>query len=347
MGYEIERYNSSNQEVFFAFAREIWPDDPRKWDPDYLAWLYCGGREMESNLFLFRHDGRVVGSLGTFPVEWKCADKIHPALWVADFFLLPDYRNKGLGVLLLKEAESCAEVLLTTGMSESAETLYRKLKWNECHRGELFLLLRDARSMLARGFGSRLVKSMFRLGAGLFFRFRSLLGGRCPELPAGVRMTPLDRWDPRLWTLWQKWAERLSVACLRTPEWVGWRYFGGPSPVNSALIAEKGEACVGAVFVSLDQDSNGFRRGRILDCFWDPDLHGLARPILKEALSRLLKQDPAYVTAISALPEIRHALNRLGFLAVQNRPIMWKGPEIPPDARWHFSLGDSDSGLGQ
>lgn len=346
MGYEIERYNRGNSVSFFEFAGEIWPDDPRKRNPGYIAWLYGDGTNRESNLILFLHDRRVVGSLGTFPVRWKCGDKVHSALWVADFYLLPEYRNKGLGVLLLKEAESRAEVLLTTGMSESAETLYRKLKWMEFDRGDLFLLLRDARAILSRNFGSTLIKFIVRIGAVPFFRLRSLLGGRRPRTPVGVEIRQIDHRDSRISGLWKKWEKSVTAGGIRSPEWIAWRYASEPSPNRWVLAAEKGSDCVGVVFLSLDEDHNGFRRARILDFFWDPDLPEICGAILNEGVRLLLSHSPAYITTIASLPEPARILNRLGFVAVQGRPVMLKGVEVPPDALWHFTMGDSDSGLG-
>jgi GNAT superfamily N-acetyltransferase len=78
-------------------------------------------------LLLAFHQNRCVAYHGLLPGLLKSHGNFSKVYWLVTFFVSPDYRNKGIGKLLVKDIQSLSTDLVTTGITKAAEGVYRSM----------------------------------------------------------------------------------------------------------------------------------------------------------------------------------------------------------------------------
>lgn len=81
--------------------------------------------------FALLADGRMVGYIGTLPVRFRAGDREFPGHWMKGFMVLPEYRNGGVGFLVLKRALEELPVAGSLSVAPSARRLFTATGFSE------------------------------------------------------------------------------------------------------------------------------------------------------------------------------------------------------------------------
>ncbi len=76
-------------------------------------------------------ENTIVGHLGTMPVELSMGDSLARAVWLTDFYVLPEFRKKMVGLLLLRHVMQTQEIALALGTTDQVSELLRGIGWND------------------------------------------------------------------------------------------------------------------------------------------------------------------------------------------------------------------------
>lgn len=134
MRVDIRPYTPQDWESLSDFIRQHWAADHPMTRRDLFEWQYRGFSEGPGVLLL--HDRqRLLGFLGLIQAEYQVnrprADRVRGcalAMWMVH----PEFRQAGLGLALLREAESQASVVVCLGANAEAGRYYGRRGYRCC-----------------------------------------------------------------------------------------------------------------------------------------------------------------------------------------------------------------------
>lgn len=126
MNYKIKKISDVNQEDLIRFLNKVFPSRLEYFKNNW-RWPYrIGYSNFEPILILI--DKEIVGIAGLIPAKLRLNDKFFQAIWFTDFHILKEFRNKGLGKLLVKEWMKNSSLQITYCNDESLR-IFKKFGW--------------------------------------------------------------------------------------------------------------------------------------------------------------------------------------------------------------------------
>ncbi len=280
--------NDFYQQVFPARADFL----KRNW-----RWLYRTTCEttVKSPIVVMK-DGQVAGHVGLIPLSLRRADDQRTAVWVCDIAVLPEYRGKTVGGILLSEAMAACPLRIGFP-NELSWKLITKFGWKgDLDTFGLSLLLRPDRHPKLRDSssskpGMKSLAALAGLATRILWRARTLAIGNLICAPAT---------DARL----ADFEETQSPAALhvaRSREFLNWRIAAHPdSEAHFVLATTDGKAAAIARIVA-DGDC---RRLHLLTLKLDPfDPRKLSK-LLAGVVRWALAEQIDVITAVTSDPEV-------------------------------------------
>lgn len=180
--------------------------------------------------------GRIVGFLGAIPGIYQFDGRQVPGVALALWVVAQEYRNSGLGILLMREVAKQGEVVLCLGVAPAVFRYY-----------------------LATGY--KLLPALHRyvvpLDAGAYAMLldqpvdAATIGRWCPS-PAARLPEPKPIDADELAAIWAVSASQWKLSLVRTPEFWAWRY----TQAVGFEYLQFGDARRGAVVARLDRISS-------------------------------------------------------------------------------------------
>lgn len=138
-------YQDSDFESLIQFLKANWSEQHAIYDKALFDWQY---RIHEGNLaesLLLKDNDEIVGFLGNIPGEYNVFGEhckgVAFAMWIVD----EKYRNSGLGILLLKEAEKNNQVTLTLGCNLQVAPMYERMGYSYSDHLNRYVLPLDSK----------------------------------------------------------------------------------------------------------------------------------------------------------------------------------------------------------
>jgi GNAT superfamily N-acetyltransferase len=240
---EIRTYQPTDWPALRGFIHGHWRADHPYTDRALFDWQFAGfGPSSGSASKVIADAGRIVGFLGGIPGEYWVIDRVVPGVVFDLWFVHPDLRNAGVGLLMMKELEEEFEASCCLGINLDVVKYYTGRGY-----GYGASLHRWVVPLRADGF-RRLVLAGARHVAG---------GGQVADWdprPSGRPLQPLADVDPsELRRLYERTVEPvMRFAVHRSDEYWPWRYlravgfkylfFG--SPVESGFVVARVEQVI-------------------------------------------------------------------------------------------------------
>ena len=98
-------------------------------------------------------DNRCVGYHGVLPGFLRDEDRQSRVYWLVTFFLKPDCRGKGYGKRLVQEIQRTGVDLVTTGITDAAEGVYRSVGFQTLGELVYYRIRADESQLIASDFG--------------------------------------------------------------------------------------------------------------------------------------------------------------------------------------------------
>ncbi len=318
------------REALFDFARRVAGEITLVHSPEHWAWQYednPGVTPGRAPVYLFRHEGRIAGHLGTIPVTLQARGEELRAGWTAGLVTAPEVRSRGAGVRLIERWTRDVDVSLVLGTTPDAEALFRSLGWLRPAGGHLrsYAKLLDADAVIRKRVSNPLARKALSSVANVALS-RIL---RTPSVEGGdLEVSTFDRFDARFDDFWDRVKGGYPLIVRRDRRYLQWKFGSQPDVPYIRLLAER---------------SGGSSAGKDT---------GAAKQIAGYAILRVMKRKPyvAYIVDWLAAAEDAEAwryllaasVDLLGARGVQQIWCVVLSPVAEAHLRWFgFKLRES------
>lgn len=317
--------------------------DPGLWD-----WQYDGNpcQGEASSAFLFVDPPRVLGLLGTIPVELCAEGDACRGAWGIDVVSHPEFRNAGIGGYLVTAWDRETPVSLSLGVTDMALEVFRASGRVFAGSIPVFKRVLDPRKVLGRRFGSPLLAG----AAGWLVHWRARRAARPDSFPAALDFRPLEAFGPEADRLWEEARPAHAFAVRRSSAYLTWRFLEKPES-SYRVFGVTRDGTLGGYVVTQVLERDGLRTGYVADLLFrsDPELVDFA---LARAVASLADEGADLVECLASHAEYQRALSRAGFF---KRPsttrFLYKVNDPALEERfrgadrleaWHITYADSD-----
>ncbi|WP_179030817.1 GNAT family N-acetyltransferase [Paenibacillus kribbensis] len=127
---EIVKYRDSDYESLVAFMRINWSPEHAIYNKELFDWQYRIDENGLSESLLLIDNGCIEGFLGVIPGEYSSNGEQYKGISFAMWIVSEKYRNSGLGIMLMKEAEKYNSVCLTLGCNFQVVPMYERMGYS-------------------------------------------------------------------------------------------------------------------------------------------------------------------------------------------------------------------------
>jgi GNAT superfamily N-acetyltransferase len=332
---------------FLSSQNMMRSEDELRWKFFSLQVSWCVHRS-----WIAEHENEIVGHIGVMPCEAHLtADsnaQLHSA-WFVDWMVREDMRSRGIGILLLKEAENACPSLLTVQGSEDTRTALPQLNWT---RNDGLAVYKLNVGSNAGACGSRSLRG-FAIRAAGWLRYHPV----SHKPPAGWHLVTDRKKGPESeWHLLDTVFARQRASCNgqcahfgRGAQFLRWAFRQHPAQRYQLTLAYDNVGPAGYAVWRLIGNDEQSREGRLVDIMlpWDQ------KPAWRWFVSTMVKQlSEAGATQLTCLAgqcrsALTDALTANRFIPRQTLPL-WSSPGsegIDASTCWHATFADSDIDL--
>lgn len=346
--YTMRKYRPGDAPGLSHLSRTVLKEDV----PDvYWTWKYTDNPWGESYSYVAEADGAIVGFVGGMAWQLTVQGHDYPGAQVTDLMLEPAWRRKGIFFPL---------------NAKSQEEIFARASW---HYGVTnptsFKIFQNRYGY--QGFRPHKIQKVLDIRPFLRETLRGGHGFKMPKLRkllprllrvkkrvaanVSLEVEAIENFDERFDDLWQRVRHRLTMATTKTRRHLNWRYLRNPRFDYSVLAAREGDRVVGFAVLRVQQ-SEGIRRGFIVDFLTDPDHPAAAPFLIGQALAFFKKRKAAVVnTWVFEHDPAYPAFALHGFVAKTAETVMILtnsltdgfSKDFMSDVRnWHFAMGDCE-----
>ena len=304
-------------------------------DLQYEKWVW---KYMENPFFLGDDlpvwlcdlEGKAAGYLGTIPVKLKAGPRKINAAWAVDFKVLSEYRKKGQGMLLVREANQYFDAFLAIGGTDMSSNLFTKMGWVCLGKVPYYIKVWDA-----------------GMPMNLFFRIYNCL--KKPIQPKGIEARRMGDFEDEADIFWKEIEDFYKIAVPRDKAYLNWKYDKQPGLDYVKFRAVRDNKLCGYIVTRVVKSGHSKTDGLIVDIIVRPDDKDAIRALVFAALEYLKSEDCSMARFCINNKEIERVIASCGF--IRRRPRMRffvkkniEGLEEIYDMNsWHITAGDSDT----
>jgi len=147
MGIRFETGRSGHRDAIRDMFNEFWRPDYVAMRPAFYDWQFHRNPyipyDFEDSVILAFDNDRIVGFLGLVPTIFHVGNSLVRGTWLSNWLSHPDYRNRGIGVFLLKKAMERFPIVASTALSRFAQPIYTGLQFKYLELMYRLLLIFD------------------------------------------------------------------------------------------------------------------------------------------------------------------------------------------------------------
>ncbi|ALA44189.1 MULTISPECIES: GNAT family N-acetyltransferase [Paenibacillus] len=141
---EIVKYKDSDYESLVAFMRINWSPEHAIYNKELFDWQYRIDENGLSESLLLIDNGCIEGFLGVIPSEYSSNGEQYKGISFAMWIVSEKYRNSGLGIMLMKEAEKYNSVCVTLGCNLQVVPMYERMGYSYSDHLNRYIIPLDA-----------------------------------------------------------------------------------------------------------------------------------------------------------------------------------------------------------
>ena len=346
----ITRCAPADRPALIRFQREMFGADARQLDEEHFEWLFernpyrrPGGPQM----WIYRHNGEIVGQQGGIPFELKVGREYHRASWAIDLMVHPRWRLRGVGPALSETYVASNEITIGLGVSDLAHKAFLRAGWTDMGLIPLYVRPLDVRCMLegllpGRGRLHLLGRAAAPIvrGADAFCEAYA----RC----RGVSIQLVDRFDEAIDALWTEVCGDYAVIARRDLCALRWRFDAATNGERyERLYLLQGDRLIGYAVVRLGR-RHAVPVGLIIDYLCTPEW---MRALFACCVGCLRGMGAVAVYCTTLCKAAERAVRPLGFFRRESGMRLMvrlgKSGSPPSEAaedvrKWFVTMADSD-----
>lgn len=336
---DFESLTSLYSEVYGAYFSSAY------WD-----WKYFKNPYGDNMMYVALDGERVVGEVGTIPVNVKCGDGVFLSSQTCDITVLPEYQKGGpfLDLYKLSNEENYKRSLICYGFSVpvTLKISSKLLKFRPICPVWKWVLVLNPAPYLAKKFHIPFLASIASSLSRLFVRI--CLSKH--QKPTKNKIIEINRFDERFDRFWEERKHDYEIMVVRDSEYLNWRYTDH-SMNHYKIFAYISDNRVRG-FTVLSTLVDEVRRGVILELMADPVEEDVVDCLLSASINFFYDEKTDSVTLW--LPEQNPLVRKIeqwGFVRreTQHNLIVKIYSEdadinayIMTPNNWFFTMGDSD-----
>lgn len=337
------------RDLYTTFLKAAYPDDPLYWDLERWRWQYLdnptdGG--CRPPIWIFTDGNRILAQVGTIPIHLKVNGHSYLAAWCSDFVVLPEFRNRGVGPLLLKAVKEKFDFLMALGISDMSYPLFKKDRWEDLGTLPHYIKILDFKGIATRFFKNEAMQMILTVPGNCLLRVLSFIERREDK---DISLSRIEHFDPESDKLWARIAEKFQCIVQRDYHYLNWKYFSQPRMHYVAYRADREGVLRGYVIVRKNR-ANGLLYGIISDLLADPDDVATVSSLLMKAIDYFRSEGVALIRSYATDVRYQKILRRYGFLKKRSYVRFMFTTSVASTERigassltnWFIMKGDSD-----
>lgn len=127
---KIIPYEDSFFDPLVQFLKKNWAVQHAIYDKSLFNWQYRIKEEEATDSFLVLKEEKIIGFLGNIPSFYDVDGTVQKGAGLTMWVIDEEYRNSGLGILLLKETEKKKQVTFTLGCNLNVVPMYKRMGYS-------------------------------------------------------------------------------------------------------------------------------------------------------------------------------------------------------------------------
>lgn len=369
MAIEIRQARTLDSDAVQRFIGEAYgPLAPfkgvRRWEWQFVRNPFFSGGPDAASVWLAWDGDEVVGQTAVQHGRCWIGGQPHDFGWIVDVMILARYRGQGLGHRIYDAIARSVPTTFTLTMAAATRKIAERQGAVTLPPVHCLFRPQRCKSELVRRFVSakaadsarwqrpRRLLGEDRWRSGALAASINLIGRvagaarRRPRAEIHGEVVEVERFDSSIDRLSEALAGAYDVVCVRSSEYMNWRFVDVPDLCYRRFIVREGTDVLG-VLVTREPRADELPLGIICELFTMPGAEGYAQTLLDHA-SNALSGMQGLVAGASA-PETLRLLRERGFLTIKRHyPTVVTNDEsvraacARPGVRAYFSKGDHD-----
>ena len=338
----IEQLFRTHCDAHYVLARRLMFD-----------WISSSNPVAGNEFYLVIEDNKkIIAHMGRMPVDLMINGKKDRGYFFHDLLVHPEYRKKGLGILLsncLHKAWEDMTATLAIGIwiNEFTNAYYKRRGYYQLNTYSFIRPLNlkySLQRLIKNRFVVRVITPFGIVLSGLYELFISK--HRCPN----VFISQVEKFDERFDTFAGEISRKFAIIVLRHSKYLNWKYIDKPFANYIVLTAERDKKLTG--YIVLRSRKNGDSRvGVIADILADPDDSETITSLCQGAIGFFKEKNVDFIHCL---------LTNKNFIRIFKKYLFFKNREIKPVMilnlhkhhaqevitnidNWFLTFGDSDA----
>ncbi len=317
---------------------------------DVIAWRYFNFSKNSSDIFVLRHQGRLIGAIGAEPIKVHVGEREYEGIIASDIVVHPDHLKRGIGAWMNLYLQDRFPIVMAMGSNANSNVMVRRLfKPMRC-RHHFKMLFSIKRYLEVRDWPPIFIHIVSALAVLPLTVLRVIL---LKPLPLGYTITVAD--NSRVLAGFFKDVEYQARPLNRVTRSLGycqWRYDANPKSQYKVFQLTSVDQCLGYAVVKVPA---GGAEGdwQLMDWDFLPKCRDMKHArILFSALARSVAKEGAQSLTVMTSDKLsRKSLGRTGFSlrALDDGFFLWSQEHVDPAVRdansWFLSFCDTDEAL--
>lgn len=291
-------------------------------------------------------DDKIAGFLGSIPIKLKAGVRTVNAAWAVDFMVFKDYRKKGLGMSLVKEANGFFDIFLAIGGTGMSTNLFKKMGWISLGKIPYYTKILDLDALLKSKIKNIFIRIPTLKIISPVFKIYCCL--KKAVMPKGIEIDEINNFSEEADLFWKEIEHFYKIAVPRNRAYLSWKYDKQPGTRYVKFRVTRDNKICGYAVVRVVINGPDTREGLILEIIIHPEDRDAAMALISAALKHLKGENCPIAHCCVNDRDIRKALTRVGF--IKRKPHMRflikknidEFEELRHLDNWYITAGDSD-----
>ncbi len=290
--------------------------------------------------------GKTIGQLGAIPLELHVGDRTIHGAWAVDFRVLPEHRGRGVGKLLVEEANRHFDAFLAIGATDMSFGLFTKEGWKALGGLPYYVKIWNADAIIRGKIGSSVLARLASVPLNGGLKLLDYL--KTARRPGSIEVKRMDGFGDEADRWWEEIRGAYDVVVSRNRAYLEWKYDRQPGMDYVKFRATRDSELCGYIVVRVVDRGQQTREGLIADIVVDPRDEDAIQSLTHEALTYLRSVPCSIARCYASQAHVSRTLVRNGFLKrkPQMRFLVNKNIDgceaVESVGEWCLAAGDSD-----
>lgn len=317
----------------------------KRWHWQYFENPFCSPCGISA--WVYKIDGKVVGHIGTIPVQLNAGARKINAAWAVDFMTLSQYRRKGIGKALVDETSKHFDILMAIGITEMSLRLFMKMGWRHLGNIPYYIMVWDCRGLLKKKIDDIFILNLVSIPVN--FLLKGFNASKKLTLKTDVvEVRRIDSFDKEPAEFFNEITRNYQILVPRNKSYLNWKYDRQPDMNYVKLKAVDGKKPCGYSIIRCIKCDSAPPEGLIVDIIAQPDDITSIKSLVLASLEYFKKEGCSLVRCYASHKGIQKALLSCGMIRRKSdmRFLISKDivglNEHHNLGNWHITSGDCD-----